>query len=113
MKAKLSCAFLCAALLCAACSSSRRSEPIEGAFKPSSGSVQRGQQVFLGFCSKCHPGGEGGLGPSLNDKPLPVFLMKLQVRKGLGAMPSFSEKQIPDQQLDDLMAFIVAYRHHG
>ena len=100
-------------LLAAACSSARRGEPIEGAFHPSRDSVQRGQLVFLNACHKCHPGGEAGLGPALNDKPLPVFLMKFQVRKGLGAMPSFSEKQISDEELDDLMDFVVAYRRHG
>jgi mono/diheme cytochrome c family protein len=69
--------------------------------------------LFEQHCSKCHPGGEAGLGPSLNEKPLPVFLMKLQVRKGLGAMPSFDERELGDRELSDLMDFVVAYRRHG
>jgi mono/diheme cytochrome c family protein len=66
----------------------------------------------MGACNKCHPGGEAGLGPALNNKPLPKFLMHLQVRKGLGAMPSFSEKKIPDGDLDDLLEYVKALRKH-
>ena len=101
-----------AALLAgAACGSARRSEPIAGAFQ-GDGSETRGRLVYAQSCHKCHPLGEAGLGPSLNEKPLPVFLMRLQVRRGLGAMPAFDEHQISAQELDDLMDFIVAYRKH-
>jgi mono/diheme cytochrome c family protein len=64
-------------------------------------------------CQKCHPGGEAGLGPALNDKPLPVFLMRFQVRKGLGAMPAFPESRISGDELDDLLKYVVAFRRHG
>lgn len=103
---------LATAALLVACGSARRSEPIEGAFR-GDGSEERGAIVFAERCSKCHPGGEAGLGPSLNEKPLPRFAMKFQVRHGLGEMPKFTEKQISDRELDDLIDFIVAYRHHG
>ena len=63
-------------------------------------------------CQQCHPGGEAGLGPALNDKPLPEFLKKFQVRHGLGTMPSFSEKEISDQQLEDLMEYLKALRRN-
>jgi mono/diheme cytochrome c family protein len=102
-----------AALLAfAACGSPRRTEPIEGPFR-GDGSEMRGRLVYAQNCHKCHPNGEAGLGPSLNEKPLPVFLMKIQVRRGLGAMPSFDEDQISPEQLDDLMEYVVAYRNHG
>jgi mono/diheme cytochrome c family protein len=100
-------------LAAAAACSARRGEPIAGPFTSSSGSVQRGERVFQQHCSKCHPGGEAGLGPGINDKPLPKFLMKIQVRRGLGAMPSFSDGRISDDELDDLVEFLVAYRRHG
>jgi len=61
----------------------------------------------------CHPGGEGGLGPSLNDKPLPAFAKKLQVRTGLvgfNIMPAFNKHQIPSEDLDDLMRYMKALR---
>lgn len=67
-------------------------------------------------CHQCHPGGEAGLGPALNDKALPEFLKKFQVRHGLGAMPSFSDEKISSNQLEDLMEYLKALRRsrpHG
>jgi len=69
--------------------------------------------VFQQHCYKCHPGGEGGLGPAINDKPFPRFLMKTQVRAGLGAMPSFHKQDIPPDELEVLMKYIVALRKHN
>jgi mono/diheme cytochrome c family protein len=64
----------------------------------------------MAHCHKCHPNGEAGLAPGINDKPLPEFLMKTQVRVGLGAMPSFSREQISDQELDDLIRYLKTLR---
>jgi mono/diheme cytochrome c family protein len=72
--------------------------------------IATGQQVFMQHCYQCHPGGAGGLAPSINDKPLPVWLMKTQVRAGLGAMPGFSKERIDDDQLDALMAYLKSLR---
>lgn len=63
-------------------------------------------------CNGCHPGGEAGLGPALNNKLLPGFLIKFQVRNGLGVMPSFSQDVISPEELDDLVSYLVALRHH-
>jgi len=98
------------------CHSVRRGEPIVGPLSSRDPAVQHGKVVFAHRCNSCHPGGEGGLGPGLNDKPLPVFAMKLQVRTGLvgfGVMPSFNQHQIPSEDLDDLMKFIKANRKHS
>jgi mono/diheme cytochrome c family protein len=51
-------------------------------------------------CHQCHPGGGGGLAPSINDKPLPEGLIKTQIRQGLGAMPAFTEKHLSDADVD-------------
>jgi mono/diheme cytochrome c family protein len=102
-----------ALLALAACGSARRSEPIEGRFVPPDAEVHRGQVVFFEHCHKCHPGGEAGLGPGLNDKPLPAFLIRTQVRRGLGVMPAFDEERIPDDDLDALVEFLLEYRRHG
>ena len=75
--------------------------------------TRQGRLVFHQHCHQCHPGGEGGLGPALNNKPAPVWLMKTQVRLGLGAMTGFGEKEIPPEELDDLMAYVIALRHSG
>jgi mono/diheme cytochrome c family protein len=72
----------------------------------------RGQIVYDHHCRRCHSEGEGGLGPSLNDKKAPPFLIKLQVRKGLGAMPSFTECEISDAELDDLVCYMLARRSY-
>ena len=67
----------------------------------------RGEQVFMARCHKCHPDGEAGLGPGINGKPLPGFLMHLQIRQGLGAMPAFGDDLISDAELDDLLAYLA------
>ena len=97
-------------LICAGCHSTRRGEPITGPVPIPSEKVAHGQQVFFKNCHQCHPGGEAGLGPALNNKPAPVFLMKTQVRLGLGAMPGFSEAQISPRELDDLMEYVMQVR---
>jgi len=92
------------------CSSARRGEAIGRPVQVSSPEIQRGQIVFQQHCHRCHPGGEGGLGPSLNNKPVPSFLMKTQVRAGLGAMPEFDKHEISPDELDDLMRYIIFLR---
>jgi mono/diheme cytochrome c family protein len=96
-----------------ACGSARRGEPIAGRMDLYEVSLQRGQAVFDAHCYKCHTKGEGGMSPAINDKPLPKFLMRLQVRHGLGAMPGFSRDEIGDRELDDLLDYLVALRRHG
>jgi mono/diheme cytochrome c family protein len=91
------------------CHSTRRGEPIVGPMQLTP-NQQRGQIVFHQRCHQCHPFGEAGLGPALNNKPAPVFLMKTQVRAGLGAMPRFDKHIIPDQDLNDLMVYVIALR---
>jgi mono/diheme cytochrome c family protein len=94
------------------CRSARRSEPIQGALPVMSASTQMGQEVFMQYCHSCHPGGEGGLGPAINDKPLPRFLVKTQVRTGLGVMPSFDREQISPGELEALVDYLVTLRRH-
>jgi mono/diheme cytochrome c family protein len=100
------------AAITAGCYPVRRAEPIVGPMTLNEPTLERGRLLFDRHCYKCHTEGEGGLGPILNDKPLPKFLMRLQTRVGLGAMPRFTKEQISDDELDDLLAYIVALRHH-
>lgn len=94
------------------CGSARRSEPIVGPIALEQ-HLQRGRRVFDEHCYKCHLKGEGGMGPAINDKPLPKFMMRLQTRLGVGSMPSFSEEQISDEDLDALVDYLVALRRAG
>ena len=53
-----------------------------------------GMKLFMRHCNRCHPGGEKGKGPALNDKKLPDFLIHFQVRQGMGDMPAFKKDQL-------------------
>ncbi len=76
------------------------------------GHLTEGRKLFMKNCDQCHPRGEAGLAPALNNKPLPAFLMKFQVRHGLGAMPSFSKDDISDQELEHIILYLQALRQH-
>jgi mono/diheme cytochrome c family protein len=105
---------LCAAVLFLVtltyCGTARRGEPLYKPVNIENEQVARGQVVFMTHCDKCHPGGESGLAPAINDKPVPGFVIRFQIRNGLGAMPAFKEETIPDDKLDDLMAYIKQQR---
>lgn len=92
--------------------SARRGEPLYGALSITNAAVENGQKVFMRECHQCHPGGEAGLGPSINDKPLPGFMIRLQVRQGVGAMPAFSPDEISPQEVDNLVLFLQELRNH-
>ena len=101
---------LAVALLAAvACGAARRSAPLREPLTLNA-KAQQGQVVYMEKCNQCHPQGEAGLGPAINDKPFPDFLKKFQVRHGLGAMPSFPESEISDEQLSALMEYLGELR---
>ena len=100
----------CATLLMSGCGSARRSEPIKGAVAINDPQIARGRIAFMHKCNHCHPGGEAGLGPALNDKPLPAFLIKTQIRVGLGAMPAFPAQEISDADVAAIIAYMKAIR---
>lgn len=95
---------------CAACGTARRSELILGRVVASDPEYAAGRHFFAEHCHTCHPGGEAGLGPALNNKPLPQFLIKFQVRHGLGAMPAFSEEHLNASELDAVAGYVAALR---
>lgn len=96
-----------------ACGSARRGEPVAGPMPLASASIERGKKLYDVHCYSCHSAGEGGLGPALNDKPLPKSLIQFQIRHGLGVMPSFPESKLQDQDLEDIAAYMLALRRHG
>jgi len=73
----------------------------------------RGRLVFMQDCYKCHPGGEAGIGPSLNDKRLTSVMTRYRVRHGASGMPAFGRSRLSDGQLDDVMAYLTALRRHS
>ncbi len=94
------------------CGAARKSEPISGSLKIESQEASLGEELFMRHCNQCHPGGEAGLAPSLNDKPAPGFAIKFQVRNGIGAMPVFSENQVSGGELDAIVSYLVFLRDH-
>ena len=97
-------------LFVAACGTAKRGEPAFAPLPDSEPAIAQGKVVFDTYCTKCHPGGEAGLGPAFNDQPLPGFLMRFQIRNGLGVMPAFKERTISDEQLDHLIGYIKTLR---
>lgn len=97
-------AAVCAAL--AACGTARRvaepdlRDPV----------LLAGHVSFMRNCHQCHPRGEAGLGPALNNKPLPAFLIRTQTRAGLGSMPAYPPEVLPDAELDAIAAYLVHLR---
>ncbi len=98
------------AAMLSGCGSARRSEPLKGAVAITDARVSHGRIVFMAACHRCHPGGEAGLGPALNDKPLPEFLIKTQIRTGLGAMPAFGRDRLSDADVDAVIRYMKAIR---
>lgn len=105
-------AMLAVSAALAACSA-RRGEPFKEALDVSDPRVARGETVYMSKCNKCHPGGDAGLGPALNNKPMPGFVIHYQTRNGAGAMPAFDEEEIPDGDLADLTSYLKALRMNG
>lgn len=99
------------------CGSARRSEPIRGPLQLNE-QLQRGQVVFMANCHKCHPSGEAGVGPSINNVPMTKGMLKLRVRSrafflGIGRMPSFKKHEISRSELEDLTQYIKALKKNG
>jgi len=97
--------------LSAGCSSSRRDALVARQVNISNRQLEIGQRVFMAECNQCHPGGAAGLGPALNNKPIPGIVLRFQVRHGLGAMPKFDHSQISSEALSDLVLYVKTLRH--
>lgn len=102
-----------AALLLALCTgcSARRGEPISEPLKIDRAKLARGERAFISHCDKCHPGGDKGVAFALNNKPLPGFMIKAQVRAGAGAMPAFPKELITGEELDEMLEYVALLRN--
>lgn len=89
----------------------RKSEPITGkVVDVSNPNIKNGETLYMNFCHKCHPMGEGGLGPAVNTMNVPKFVKRFQVRHGLGVMPYFKKDQITRQDLRDISGYMSALK---
>ena len=97
---------LAAGCAVAGCGSPRRGLPVAEPIDFADADLAHGRRVFMNHCNQCHPGGTAGLAPAINNKPLPGWAMRAQVRQGLGSMPAFSAAIVSDEELDDLIAYL-------
>lgn len=88
------------------CGTARRGAPMFAPLNTEDPAVAKGEVIFMSHCQKCHPGGTAGLAPSINNKPLPGFLIRYQVRHGLGMMPAFKKDHLSSEELDNLVAYL-------
>lgn len=72
--------------------------------------IALGQRVFAVQCHQCHPNAHEGLAPSIVGTPIPGWLIRVQVRQGLGQMPAFSDEELGDEALDAIIAYLSALR---
>jgi len=111
MRAAIATGLTLALLGLTACGTARRGAPIQPEPVFTDSTLVRGEQIFMHYCNGCHPGGRGGLGLAINNKPLPAFLIRFQIRKGIGVMPGFSDEVISDEDVRAVARYLVAVRH--
>lgn len=98
------------AALVASCSSARRGGPAAPDVEVDTRKELLGRRLFDENCHRCHPGGEAGLAPAINNKPLPAELIRRQIRHGHGAMPGFTVEQMSEKELDALVEYVFTLR---
>lgn len=89
----------------AACGPARRGVPFGPPLQLTE-QERQGEQLFMAQCHHCHPGGAAGLGPAINNKPLPGAAMHLQIRKGMGTMPAFPESLLSNAEVEAIVAYL-------
>jgi mono/diheme cytochrome c family protein len=96
-------------LMLAACGAAHRGPPVSELALDTE--LERsGQRQFMKLCHECHPHGAGGLGPAINNKPLPAPTIRLQIRQGLGAMPAFGNDELDDTEVEAIIGYLKALR---
>ena len=75
------------------------------------GSADRGKRAYMTqHCYTCHgtvgQGGERGAGPRIAPDPWPWAAFAQQTRKPRAVMPPYTEKNLSDQDLADIHAYL-------
>jgi mono/diheme cytochrome c family protein len=87
---------------------------VAGAQNAPAGSAERGQKIFMNqMCYNCHGtiGQNGGVaGPKIAPNPFPWPAFSQQVRKPRADMPPYSEKNLPEQDLADIYAYLASIK---
>ena len=78
------------------------------------GNIERGKQVYSHqLCQACHGTiGQGGgvAGPKIAPNPFPWPAFEHQVRKPRAAMPPYTVKNLSDQDLADIYAYVASIK---
>jgi mono/diheme cytochrome c family protein len=78
------------------------------------GSAESGREIFLEqMCHNCHGTvGQGGgvAGPKIAPQPLAWTAFARQVRAPRQVMPPYSAKNLPDQDLADVYAYVLSIK---
>jgi mono/diheme cytochrome c family protein len=78
------------------------------------GSAERGQRIFIDqMCHNCHGtvGHGGGVaGPKVAPQPFAWPAFERQIRAPRQAMPPYSAKNLPEQDLADIYAYLVSIK---
>lgn len=88
------------------CGAERRGQPEAPAVTADNPKEVRGERLFHRWCYQCHPGGEAGLGPPINNLPLPHVAIRTQIREGVGAMPAFGDELLSDADVNAILAYL-------
>jgi mono/diheme cytochrome c family protein len=73
---------------------------------PAGGDATRGRAAFDGICGRCHPHGNADVGPRLIGLNWPEARVREQVRHGRRTMRPISPARLPDDRLDDVIAYL-------
>ncbi|MGB8647374.1 MAG: cytochrome c [Anaerolineae bacterium] len=88
--------------------------PAMVAVKSGAGDATKGRTPYEHACGGCHgPTGNGDTplrGPLLNAYYPRDEMLAGILRNGIGTMPGYSQDEIPDQQMADIIAFMRALR---
>lgn len=72
------------------------------------GDPDNGKKIFASQnCGSCHGAdAQGGVGPLIGPPPGTMAQFVVSVRQPTGQMPAYSDKQVSDQELTDLYAYL-------
>jgi len=91
----------------------RKSEPVtQKEFVAEDERTANGERLYMMNCQKCHPGGEGGLGPAVNSNPAPGFIKRFQMRHGIVVMPGFYKHELTRKELKDISRYMRKWKHY-
>jgi ubiquinol-cytochrome c reductase cytochrome c subunit len=96
-------AFLAAALLASPAAAAPAAPP--------KGDAVHGKAIFAAYgCYQCHgyQGQGGNAGSRLAPGPLPYAAVELQLREPRGRMPAYARKNLSDQDVADIYAYLLA-----